>query len=174
MSIKTACGRLRPLTTRNCISLSSVAESDPDSVMMGYIFASSSPKTSDCSAPDRARIQLRLPPAWECVGAESRMNDREGGLKIRIGKIRIIPPELLSGEHALVNDAVAGEHADVEDVFVRLADFAKLNDVFGALADQVHPAVKVGAIVKCRTHAVDGLAAARPAALGGGDHVDSV
>ena len=41
--------------------LSSVAESLPDSVSTGNILVSSSPNTSLCSEPYRARIQLRLP-----------------------------------------------------------------------------------------------------------------
>src|SRR5215213_6279178 len=91
MSISTECGRDRPFTHRNWSALSSVAESEPDSVRMGNSFSSSSPKTSLRREPYRARIQLRLPrrvlisPLWATY--------RYGCASGQLGKVFVLKRE---------------------------------------------------------------------------------
>ena len=58
----TASGReSTPLMVSISSTLSKAAESEPPSSTMGYRSSSSSPKTSDCMTPSRARIQFLLP-----------------------------------------------------------------------------------------------------------------
>ena len=56
-------------------------------------------------------------PCRECVGTETRVNQRQTTGEIIIGKVGIILTQLHGGKHTLIYDSLAGERDNVE-IFV--------------------------------------------------------
>src|SRR5262245_1380791 len=62
---------------------------------------------------------MRPSPARERIGAETRMDDCNGGLHRWIGKIGIKSDDLPGGQHPLINDGSAGQTRNVKEIPAR-------------------------------------------------------
>jgi len=72
-------------------------------------------------------------PAWEGVGAETLMDDGQGGRETLVGQVGIVAGQLRGEEHALVDHRAARHRTDVE-IGGRLAQFGA-NAVLGPFAN---------------------------------------
>src|SRR4051812_33989637 len=58
-------------------------------------------------------VRMRAVPAWERVRAETRMDEGECGLHRRIRQIREVLSELLSEQHAFVDEGLQRQARDI-------------------------------------------------------------
>src|SRR5262245_36913711 len=59
---------------------------------------------------------MRPSPAGERIGAETRVDDRDGGFHRWIRKIWIESDDLPGGQHPLINDCSGGETRNVKEI----------------------------------------------------------
>ena len=91
-------------------------------------------------------------PAREGVRAETRMHQRQRGFHRRVRQVGVILAELLGEQHALIDDRLAREAGDVEEVAAR--DLPGVTDgILGALADDVELALESHVVGQLRVAA---------------------
>src|SRR5262249_300029 len=59
---------------------------------------------------------MRASPARERIGAETRVDDRDGGLHRWVGKIGIESDDQPGGQHPLIDDGSAGQARNVKEI----------------------------------------------------------
>ncbi len=85
-------------------------------------------------------------PGGEGIGGEAGVDHSQGAFEVRFGEVGVVFSELGGGEHSLVDEAGGGHEADIELFAGDFAGGAELDEVFGALSDEVESSVEVGLI----------------------------
>ena len=151
----TASCSVRPFISRNSSTLSNVPESLQSGSTIGNSFDSSSPNSSLSTTPcagvhpvhvaaervDLAVVahepqRLGAVPRGERVGREPRVDHRQVAGVVGSSQVGIVLEELLGREHALVDDHLGRQRADVEHLRLRERRVAA-EPVAGLLADQI-------------------------------------
>src|SRR4030095_608943 len=73
-------------------------------------------KCVDLAVVDEIAIRMRTSPARKCIGAETGVNNRNGGFHRWIRKIRIESDHLSGCQHPLIDKRPAGETWNVKEI----------------------------------------------------------
>ena len=87
-------------------------------------------------------IRVRQRPRRKRVGAESLMHQRQRRLDPRVEQIGKHRPDLVGGQHPLVNQRVRRQADDVEEALLRRRQVEPVDRVLDALADDVELALE--------------------------------
>ena len=99
------------------------------------------PEGVDLAVVRQIPVGMGARPARESVGAEAGMDQRQGALHGRVGQIRIILLDLLGHEHALIDQRLAGQAADVKILAGFIAGVA--DGVLGPAPNHIQLALEV-------------------------------
>ncbi len=135
-----ACGSERPASTSSSSTLSNMAESEPSGLITGRILGRSLPNRADLEAGllgmqpvdiaaqgvdlaivGQVAVGVGAVPGGEGVGAEARMDHRQGAFDSRVGQLGEERAHLGGGQHAFVDQGLEGQAADVELLAARQA-----------------------------------------------------
>ena len=87
-------------------------------------------------------VRVRERPRRERVGAEALVHERERRLEVRVGQVGKHRPDLVGGQHALVDQRVGTTGCDVERLLRSPSDRQRVDRVLDPLADDVELALE--------------------------------